>query len=85
MARRIFDLANFFADDADPLGKNLQLASRISIACDEAGLDVKANVVGEKVRVIITADEIKENHLRTLGTIIEDEFQKIPHEYITRH
>lgn len=85
MARRIFDLANFFADDADPLGKNQQLASRISSASDAAGLDVQAIVVGEKVRVIITADEVTENLLRTLGTIIEDAFQNIPHEYVTRH
>lgn len=79
------NLKNFFEGDAYPTEKVRQLAARVSVAAYEAGLDVETETIGEVIRVIMTAEKISAADVITLFTLIDEEFRKIPDEYVTRH
>lgn len=85
MAKSTIKLANFFEGDVDRTEKVKKLTSLISRATYEAGMDVEATTDGDLITLVIIAEKVTNDHLYKLGLILNEEYKKIPIEFVTMH
>jgi hypothetical protein len=85
MASRVIKLACFFEGDVFRAEKVKQLTSLISSAAYDAGMDVEATTDGDLITIIITAEKVTNEHLYKFGLVLNEEYQKIPHDFVTLH
>lgn len=85
MATKTIELVNFFDGDIYRTEKVRQLTALISRSAYDAGLDVDVTTDGDRITVLITADQITNAHLCQLGMLINEAYRTIPNEFATRH
>lgn len=85
MASRVIKLANFFDGDVRRTEKVRQLTALVSRAAYDAGMDVEATTDGDLITIVITAEQVTNEHLYKFGLVLNEAYRKIPHDFVTLH